>query len=366
MNLNNRYLLLNQNKYYLSDIKSHQYTLENKTAFEVATLQFCNAWLNEKKEYTIQTSGSTGNPKSIIINSGQMKMSAIMTLKALDLKENDRALICLSTSFIAGIMMLVRGFEGGLQMIIKEPSSNPLLNLEDVLPINFTSFVPFQLQHALEHKESHVVLKGIKNILIGGAPLSHYLESKISTFTNNIYQTYGMTETVSHIALRRLTGKYKADFYTVLEGIEIGSDIRGCLKIRGLLTNQKWLVTNDLVTLIDHNQFIWRGRVDDVINTGGIKIQVADLEKEIQQIFLKMNISRRFFIAGISSELLGEEIILIIEGNDIKEKTNEVRSELKRNLIKYGIPKNIYFINSFIETPTGKINKKKTLHLLNK
>jgi O-succinylbenzoic acid--CoA ligase len=133
-----------------------------------------------------------------------------------------------------------------------------------------------------------------------------------------------------------------------------------------LLTNQKWLVTNDLVTLIDHNKFIWRGRVDDVINTGGIKIQVADLEKEIQQIFLKMNISRRFFIAGISSELLGEEIILIIEGNDIKEKTIEVRSELKRNLKKYGIPKNIYFINSFIETPTGKINKKKTLHLLNK
>lgn len=363
MKLKSRFIILNNNEYKLSDIKAEKYDIKNKSPFEVATLKFCNEWLNSKETFTIKTSGSTGNPKIINLSSKQMKASAQMTLKALQLEENDTALVCLNTRYIAGIMMLTRGLVGKLQLVIQEPSSNPFLDISN-FKIDFTAVVPLQLQTAIENKKSRAVIKNIRNIIIGGAPVSSTLEAVVESFDNKIFHTYGMTETVSHVALRRLSGDQKTNYYSPLDGIDIDTDQRGCLKLKGAVTNNQWIVTNDLVTLLNNSKFIWHGRIDNVINSGGIKFQIEELEKKIDQIFQKLNIIKRFFIVGKPNEFLGEEIVLIIEGDNNVEEKNALQVLIKESLKKFEAPKFIYFISSFKETPTGKIQKKDTLRLL--
>lgn len=357
------YFHLNSILYSLEDVKTYNFNFDNKTNFERATLQFCAEWLNGKDEFILKTSGSTGVPKSVTISAAQMKASAIMTLKALQLKEGDSAFICLNTEYIAGIMMLVRGLEGKLKMFIIEPSSNPLLGINPEYKFNFTALVPLQMQTIISSNESLQLLKDIDKIIIGGAPISQPLELFLQKMPNNFFHTYGMTETVSHIALRKIRDKLQANLYQVLEGIDIDIDERQCLMIKGAVTNFQWIITNDIVILKDKKSFVWKGRIDHVINSGGIKFQVDELEDMIHLIFQKFNIRRRFFIFGLANEKLGEEIALFIEGQKESDVLKKLQESLSENTEKYKNPKSIYFIESFIETPTGKINKPETIKL---
>jgi o-succinylbenzoate---CoA ligase len=325
------------------------------------TLDFCREYESGQQNFIIRTSGSTGIPKEITVTGNQLRASALMTVKALKLNKGDHALVCLNTALIAGKMMLVRGIESEMKMTAIPPVSNPLVHFPDDIQFDFTAMVPYQLQTILEQTpEKSRTLSRMKAIIVGGAPVSEILEEKLQVINAPVYSTYGMTETVSHIALRKLNGKDRSEIFTVLPGIEISADERKCLIIKGAVTSDKEIVTNDVVEIIEPGKFIWRGRADNVINSGGIKIHPEDLEKKIGSVFRQLNISNRFYIAGISDKSFGTIVALFIEG-ELAETTKEKFSGImNKEFIKYEIPKKIIITDRFQETSSGKIDRIKT------
>ncbi|MDX5481952.1 MAG: AMP-binding protein [Hymenobacteraceae bacterium] len=362
-----KYLLLNGKKFYYDEIAN--YSFRNSiplNGYESKTLEFCRKWLNGVQEFPIQTSGSTGTPKTITLTRQQMEASAQRTVKLLQLQKGDCTLVCLNTEYIAGMMMLVRGFLADLKMIIVEPISNPLTLISREEKIDFASFVPMQLQIILqEMPEALPQLNNMKGILVGGAPVSPTLQREMQRVQAPIYHTYGMTETASHIALRRLNGPQAAEYYEVLNNIEIGLDKRGCLTIKGDVSNNELLATNDVVELLTPTRFRWIGRVDNTINTGGVKVQMEKVEVAIAEAFMDLADYPRYFVASQPDELLGEKIVLIMEGEPLKEEIEEeLFSRLRGLLKKFELPKEIYYSPAFTETATGKISRQRTLQKL--
>lgn len=358
------YLIFNNKKLLFKDILK----LENKgiTDQEATSIDFCKEWLAKQNSFTLYTSGSTGIPKSIVISREQMIKSAEMTARAIGLNANDKALICLNTNYIGGKMMMVRSFIVGMEMTIVNPTSNPLCTFPISTHFDFIAMVPLQLATILnETPEKVAILNKMKAILLGGAPVNYSLEKKVQSLKVPVYATYGMTETVSHIALRRLNGAKASDCFEALEGVELSLDPRGCLVVKAKVTKQVPVVTNDLVELFPGNKFKWIGRIDNVINSGGIKIQVEQIEQKIQKIFTSENLSRNFFITGLPDEKLGSAVTLIIEGESLKkEDENKFKTLLTQNLGKFEVPKKIKYVLNFVSTPSGKLNRKETLALV--
>jgi O-succinylbenzoic acid--CoA ligase len=337
------------------------------------TLLFCSEWLNGKETFTVQTSGSTGTPKPIHLARHQMLISAQMTAKALGLSQGDKALVCLNTAYIAGKMMLVRGLEIGMQLLIVSPIANPfssfvshqsgfLFGEEFFQSIDFYAFVPLQLLEICKAQSFFQIqlLNQSKAVIVGGAPVSAELEYLVQQITSPIYATYGMTETVSHIALKRLNGRDKSPYYQLLANTEIGQDERGCLTIISPVNNFEKIVTNDKVKIIDNQRFEWLGRIDAVINSGGIKIQIEKVENEIDKIFLQLQVSRRFIILGFPEPRLGERVILVLEGEKLEQEVEKQLFDLIKNrLSKYEIPKEILYMPYFPETATAKMDRLK-------
>lgn len=347
------------------------------TTYKDTVLQFCQQWLLRQPEFILHTSGSTGTPKPITVYRQQMEASARMTAQKLQLFENTKALVCLNAEFIAGKMMLVRGMLHNWEMFIIEPSSLPFNALEDIFgnqTIDFVALVPLQLQQTLQQTPEKIAqINQLKAIILGGAVVNKTLAEEIQqSVTAPTYSTYGMTETVSHIALKKLnqeTQKKQDAIFELLPNIEIAVDDRNCLKIKGLVTNNEWLKTNDVVELqYNNNQtigFQWIGRADNIINSGGIKIQLEKVEKEVEDIFILEQINNRFFAIGILDSLLGEKLVLVIEDATWEmTKQSTFLANLKKKLSTYEVPKNLFFVEKFAETPTLKIDKKRTLLLL--
>jgi O-succinylbenzoic acid--CoA ligase len=332
--------------------------------FEKDIISFIVEWISGKESFDLKTSGSTGQPKIITIHRDQMIASAEKTLKYLKITSRGKALLCLHPNYIAGLMMIVRSIVGKMDLYVLSPSSNPLKRDDILFEFDIASFVPYQVSEIISDAQSRSYFKGIKNVLIGGADISADLINKISSYENNIYQTFGMTETVSHIGLKRLSGKAKSDFYEVLEGIEIDTDDRDCLTVKGSITGNKRIVTNDQVELLDSHRFHWKGRIDQVINTGGITIYIDDLETRIQDILSENDISNSFFVAGMDDSKLGEKIILFVEKSNKAIIEEDILAVLRKYLQKYEIPKKIYIVQQFILLPTGKINRKANLERL--
>lgn len=326
--------------------------------YDQKVFDFCEKWSSGQQEFILKTSGSTGEPKPIILTRFQMEASAKLTGKTFNLKLHDNALVCLNVDYIAGIMMLVRGMVLGLKLTIIEPTSNPLENLENQ-NFDFAAFVPLQLQKILKNENHIKVLNKMKAIIVGGAAVNEVLEKDIQQLTVPIYSTYGMTETVSHIAIRRLNGANRSDRFQVLDGVKIGIDHRNCLNILSDASNNEMVQTNDIVEIIDENQFKLIGRFDNIINSGGVKIQLEKVEK----IFEEFITENRFFAYGIDDEILGQKLILVVEGEHF-EKEKALIPTLK-SLLKYEIPKQIFTVKNLSETPTGKIDKKATIKRLN-
>jgi O-succinylbenzoic acid--CoA ligase len=322
-------------------------------------LEFCKGWLNKQPSFHIHTSGSTGKPKLISISREQMALSARMTGAALGLNENDHAFICLNTDYIAGMMMLARGFELKLKITVVPPVSNPLKEFPPVSKFSFAAFVPLQLQTILKDSPGCLsILNNMKAIIVGGAAVSPELEKNIQTILAPVYLTYGMTETVSHIALRRLNGPERSDFYAPLENVKLRLDQRGCLEINAPVTNHQWITTNDLAELHPDHKFKWLGRIDNIINSGGIKMQIEELESKIEKIFSSAGIERRFLISSLPHEELGESVVLILEGKKSAEEEKAVLEKLKAALQKFEVPKTVRFVEHFKMTETGKIDRK--------
>ena len=322
-------------------------------------INFYSHWHSEKNTFEITTSGSTGSPKTISISRKQMIESARLTIDVLQLSAHDKLLVGLNTQFIGGKMMLVRGFVGEMLMYITEPSANPLKN--STISFDFTAVVPMQLETMLLDNEADK-LNAMKAIIVGGAPISQSLQAKIEQLKVPVYATYGMTETVSHIALKKLNGSDKSSFYSVLGDTTITTDERNCLIVEGKVTNNVPIITNDVVELLEKGQFKWLGRYDNIINSGGVKINPEQIEETISALLSKLAIHRRFFIHGVDDNFLGKKVVLYIEGK--KLNTSKLVTGFSSLLEKYHQPKDIVFIEYFESTLTGKINRLATLKKL--
>lgn len=332
--------------------------------FEKSTLKFCKEWLSGQGLFTLQTSGSTGIPKKITVTRDQLKASANLTATVLGFQKNDTSLVCLDTRYIAGIMMIVRSLEVGMNMIIVEPSSNPLEKIEEGTPIDFTAFVPLQLETILRSPDSNK-LNQIKIALIGGAALNSKTVKKIQRLKCNFFATYGMTETLSHIALQKINGTNAQDYFEVLPGITLSKDQRDCLIIYAPHLSNEPIVTNDLVEFITSSQFRWLGRADNIINTGGVKVIPEKIEASISTLFEDLNIDNRFFVAALPDDFLGESVNLVVEGLPFKtEKEDMIREKINNSLKRFERPKSIHYVLHFINTDTAKVNKNKTITLI--
>lgn len=342
--------ILNGKNISAKDIRAGIIT--GKTAFEQSTLTFCRQWLNGQATFSFKTSGSTGEPKPMTFTREQMQLSAQQTIRYFNLSPADTVLVCLNTAFIAGSIMLVRTFESGAKIIAIEPRSNPLLEVDTT--IDFMAVVPLQLEQILSFPETKLKLEKCRAVIVGGAPISLALEEKIKQSSAKIYATFGMTETLSHFALRQINPIYEEPF-TVLEDVVIGQDERGCLTVSSPVTQHQMLITNDLVAIPSQNSFIWLGRVDHTINSGGVKIQIETLEKKIAKAFYELGLEYRFFITATPDDTLGEKVVLIIECETPIRALDELNWSLF--LDPYEKPKEFLYAKRFIETPTGKINR---------
>ncbi len=349
-------LTLNGKKYHSGEIKALSEEKLNRLPeehWETKLFGFLGEWFNDSPTIIARTSGTTGKPKAIKIEKDKMLQSAMMTIRYLQLLPNDAALLCLSCGHIAGKMMVVRAFAGGLSLVSCEPCSNPLMQIPESQKIDFAAFVPLQVKEILSSFKTSNQFKQIKNVLIGGAPISPELKNWLHRMPNAIYETYGMTETISHVALKKLSKESNEDYFTLLNGITVESNEQDCLVIHAPYLSPEPIITSDIAELKDNRHFKWLGRADNVVNSGGVKLIPEVLEEKIRHLT-----SRRFFFAGKQDEKLGERLLLVIEGDVYSEdELIELRKELSKALDKYELPKEILFVSRFRETPEGKILK---------
>ncbi len=335
-------------------------SFSGRSVFEDAAISFCQYWLTGTKSFRQITSGSTGEPKAIDIPRGRLEASARATIKALSLSSDDVALVCLDTRYIAGKMMLVRSMIAGMQTVLMEPKADPFSMLPDSIQPTFTALVPYQLSAILQVPRSRQKLDNMRLAIIGGASVPPHLD--LRQIACSLYATYGMTETVSHVALQRLNGNLVQDYFQGLPGILFGIDGRGCLTISASYLGDEPIITNDLIELLSSQRFRWLGRWDTVINSGGAKIIPERLERAADKILASLEIDRRIFVAGVPDRDLGSRVALFIEGPVLEQSiVNSVTSQLKSVLPAYENPRNVYFIAHFDETASGKIDKRKTI-----
>ncbi|MFA0963587.1 AMP-binding protein [Roseivirga sp. BDSF3-8] len=339
----------------LAELTGNEFTEQEKLA-----LDFCRKWMIGQGTFTVQTSGSTGNPKKISVSRERMKYSAAMTLSALRIEEGSSALLCINAAYIGGIMMLVRAMVGGLKLAVRTPSSTPLSAMEE--NVTFAAIVPMQLQGILNGpEEDRAVLDRMKAVIVGGAPMDENLEKQTENVTAPVYATFGMTETVSHFALRRINGPGAAPYFTAFEEMELATDERGCLMVKGPVTEEKWVTTNDIIDLQPPGRFRWIGRADNVINSGGVKLHPEKIERKLNTIWVEMGLQEAFFTIGLPDERLGEKLALFIEGKKLTAQIlDKLRSEMHRRLDAYEVPRNISFVPEFARTETGKVRRKDT------
>lgn len=323
--------------------------LEQEEQYKKAIGDFILDWITTKDVVEVQTSGSTGVPKRINIKKQYMRNSALATAQYFNAFEKTSALLCLPVNFIAGKMMLVRGLVLGWHIDIVKPQSNPLEAVSQAY--DFCAMTPFQLEKSLS--KTHF----LSTLIVGGGAISIPLKKQLQGLDTAIYETYGMTETVTHIAVRSVNPNVKiasAIPFTTLSNVRLEQDKRGCLVINAPAVSKEAVVTNDLVKLLSDTQFMWLGRVDNVINSGGIKLYPEQIENKLGAI-----INVNFFVAGVPDDTLGQRVALFVEQEKPFSFTTDV--VLEAVLDSYEIPKSIYTLARFMRTPNGKTQRLQTI-----
>ena len=353
--------------YYLNDIRYTQEqllkycgdTINNKELlrWEHILSRFILDWFDESDFILQKTSGSTGEPKTFMLKKDIMKKSAKLTCEFFELSEGDTALLCLPVDFIAGKMMVVRALAYGLNLITASPSSDPLKAINR--KIDFTAMVPLQVSTVLENEKSNLDL--ISNLIIGGAEVSLQLEEKLLRTECRCFETFGMTETYSHIALREISNENKERAFTTMKDVTAQCDKQGKLIITAPFISEIPLETNDLVEILTPNKFRWQGRADNLINTGGIKIIPELLERK-----LKNDIKQRFVFTSIPDNKLGNKLVLAIEHRENPKLKTDIEKIVKSKLNKYEIPKEIFFIEKFPQTTSMKVNRQSVGEMVKK
>ena len=299
----------------------------------------------------VKTSGSTGIPKKIMLKREQLIASAKRTIDFFELKPGDTCLLGLSPATIGGKMMIVRALVGNLTLIVTEPSAFPTDALLAGEELDFCPMVPLQLKQLLQYAPND--FKRVKTILIGGSPLSADLENALQEVHQRCFMGFGMTETVSHIAMRKLGTPH----YSALEGVSFNTE-NDQLMINDSLLGIDHLKTTDIVRLIDSQTFEWMGRADFAINSGGIKIHPEQLEKELSQL-----ISGPFFIAGEPDDTFGEICIIVLDETAQSPVLEVIQTHCKLHVGPYAFPKKAYK-SAILFNPGGKINRLQTLQHL--
>ena len=326
--------------------------------------EFLEEWNTPSPYVHVQTSGSTGRPKPMLVEKRRMRASARITCDFLGLKPGDTALLCMSLDYIAGKMMVVRSLERGLKLITVEPSGHPLANspLSTLhSPLDFAAMVPMQVYNSLQVPEERECLRQIRHLIIGGGAIDEAMEVVLKDFPNAVWSTYGMTETLSHIALRRLNGPEASEWYTPFSSVKVSLNEEHCLVIDAPEVCAEPLVTNDIAELSTlhsplstlHSQistcrFRILGRRDNVICSGGIKIQIEEVERQLRP-YLRVP----YLLSKRPDQKFGEVAVLLTEGS-----INEARQICEVHLPKYHLPKAYLHVDRIPMTETGKPARK--------
>jgi len=319
------------------------------TVEEKAVGQFIEEWIDEKDFIEVKTSGSTGTPKNITLHKSNVLNSAKATIDYFKLFENSKALLCLPAKYIAGKMMLVRAMVAGWDLHMVNPGKEPLRNVNEVF--DFTAMVPYQVFHSLED------LHKVKKVIVGGGAISPKLEEQLQQIDTQVFATYGMTETISHIAVRKVNGKKYSTAFTALPLVTFSQTPSGCLKIDAKAISKEVQVTNDVVELISPTSFKFLGRLDNVINSGGVKVFPEEVERK-----LSLHIKQPFFVSSEKDDALGERIILIIESKKPLQLSDF--SIAFESLSPYERPKKLLVTPKFFYTETEKIKRSEILSKL--
>jgi len=315
-------------------------------------VRFLEEWTSDSPHVMGHTSGSTGTPKAIRLAKQDMLASARITNDFFRIDESKHLLLCLSPHYIAGKMMIVRALLAGANLVVVPPCSQPLSTLE--CPIDFAAMVPMQLETILASPSSTAQFSRIGQVILGGAPLSPTQEERLQTLPTACFCTYGMTETVSHVALRHVNGSQRSSSYFALGEVHFETDSRDCLVIHAPHLQARAFVTNDVVRLLDARHFEWLGRYDNVINSGGLKFFPESIEQKIGSF-----IPQRFFVTSEPDRRLGERIVLVIEDSPWPpDRLVALQERITQHLSPYEVPKKIYFLPRFAETSSGKILRK--------
>lgn len=306
-----------------------------------AAKAFLTEWLDGSCDYIVaHTSGSTGAPKRIDLSKSDMRASAMATCRYFGIDAGSRLLLPLSMDYIAGKMMAVRAAVSDSELVVERPSNAPLQS--DYGPVDLMAVVPSQLPSLLENPR----LCNVRNIIVGGAPLSPAMEAKLAGLSVRVYATYGMTETCSHVALRDVS---RGDqLYHALPGIKLGTDMRGCLVIEAPAFTFGRLITNDVVELHGDDSFRWLGRADNVVNSGGVKLHPEQIERKLSRM-----VEEPFYVTGRPSERWGEELVMYVEGTDVDVEA--LASTIRPLLNRYECPKKIMAVSQFDRTANGKV-----------
>ncbi len=311
-------------------------------------------WLDDRDYVMVRTSGSTGTPKRMEIKKNNMVNSAIATGNFYKLEKGNTALHCLSADFIAGKMMLVRAMILGLEIDIVPPDRYPLMYNEK--EYDFCAMVPMQVQSSLDE------LHRIKKLIVGGAQMKPALKDELQSVPTYVYETYGMTETITHIASRKVNkfkkGKEYSNLFKTFPGVHIKTDNRGCLVIDAPEITEETVVTNDVVHVVGNKKFEWLGRIDNTINSGGIKLFPERVEAKLN------TITRPFFVTGVPDDTLGEKLVVVVESAKPAVATEVLEQIKEADLEKYEVPKDVLVLKKFVRTANDKIKRKESTALL--
>ena len=304
--------------------------------------QFVAEWLNEMPFVEAHTSGSTGKPKRITLLKSDMIASAKATCEYFNITDNSLLVCPLSPSYIAGKMMIVRSIVSGAELLMPTPSNRPEISTDS--RISLLAVVPSQIDGIMAYCDR------VDNLLIGGASVSEIMENRLRTLDCESYVSYGMTETCSHVALRRI--KDNDRLYRAMPGVTFDIDDRECLVINAPHLSIGMVVTNDIVKLHNSTSFEWLGRIDNVINTGGMKVLAEDVERRLSTL-----LDMPFYIAGEEDPKWGTRVTLHIEKERTEADAQKIDDLCRETLRPHERPKKIYFHAALNRTSSGKLKR---------
>ena len=314
-------------------------------------LAFLEEWFSEGEEIVLHTSGSTGNPKEIRALKRAMMESARMTCAALGLRAGMRALLPMNLRYIGAKMMVVRALVAGMELVVRGASGHPFS--EDVGKIHFAAIVPLQLYNTLQDVRERARFAKVDRVLVGGGAVDADLARELLPFPNAVYSTYGMTETLSHIALRRLTGKDAGAYYEPLAGISVSLSEDDTLVVDAPMLCSEPLKTNDIAELDGEGRFRVLGRADNVINSGGVKVQVEAVEEAVAKVLHVL-----FAVTALPDPKLGEEVVLLVERGLDPKTDAEVLAAIQAKLPAYHAPKRILRVKQIPLAGNAKIDRR--------